>query len=542
MAADSRLGFIRSGEVIQQVGFDSAGNIVTAGRNEIAVWDAITHEKIRSITPPDSVYFVQGRGVKQIAIAGGLAAWFDPDEELWVADLGTGEVREPGVGNVAGVGIDGSGRHIGVVTVTGDVLMFADGEFEPRWTSPGIGFSTTGELADHLGLNRDPATESFPPSGTVVFNAAGTKVYVSRGYDVRVLDTESGEVLVDKTIPGYFRGSGSILLIPLQSDESRVLIGDAETVALLDLSGDAGPEMIPNIEPTVGFSAVEQAGDDTFALVDAAGSVVVFDASGRVLFGPVDLNVGSTWSVQRVSDAPTIAIAGESGVALLAIDGSGLLRATAAVPADYATVTALTDRLIYASPTELTRSHVGTGTYWRCDPACTASTEIPQAPLDMPYAAVNGWIPVVEFAAEGPVWKIYDKAGQLHAKRARGRRAPGWCVRSKEREVDRHRHSGRNAGRVRPTGLDEPRFAPGRHAAPPRRSGRARPVARPRRRLRRRELRARHDYVDVVAGSLGVRRRSRRPLQRRWAMARHGQRGGETWPCAKRRHSRPCGH
>ena len=117
LLSQSTLGFIRPGYLVFQAGFDTAGNVVTFGNKQIDVWDATTHRRVDSIAVPEPQYYVpDGPTVQPIAIGGDLVAWMDPDRELWVADLRTGEVERQFPTDVAGVGIDGPRRQIGVVT------------------------------------------------------------------------------------------------------------------------------------------------------------------------------------------------------------------------------------------------------------------------------------------------------------------------------------------------------------------------------------------------------------------------------------------
>ena len=150
----------------------------------------------------------------------------------------------------------------------------------------------------------------------------------------------------------------------------------------------------------------------------------MFNAAGDVVLGPVNLHVGRSWAVTLSPDGRTIAVAGETGVELLALDGSGLMNTTTSVPAENDQALGVTDELIYSSER---RGPVprGTGTYLRCNPTCAVSNEVPRGGADTPFQGVNGWIPVESQTSSGPdtsyMWQIYDKsqiynqAGRPHA-------------------------------------------------------------------------------------------------------------------------------
>ena len=357
--------------------------------------------------------------MQPIAIGGDLVAWMDPDRELWVADLRTGEVERQFPTDVAGVGIDGPRRQIGVVTATGDVLIFAFGETAPRWTAAGDGFRTLAELAgpDLVGL-LCCGFAALPPAGAVVFNTSGTKVYVSRSKGVRVLDTSSGAELANVPYAGRSFGTAQFLA-PLASDDSRVVISDAAGAALVDTddpSTQPAPIELAPTSPT--WETFAATGGDTFAAVELDGRVTVFNVAGDVVLGPVSLDVGRSWAVTLAPDGRTIAVAGETGVELLALDGSGLMHTTASVPAEHVHAMAVTDELIYSSESATDTGDLfrgGTGTYTRCRQGCAVSNEIPRSGADFPFQAVNGWIPVMSLASSGFEWRIYDRAGRLHA-------------------------------------------------------------------------------------------------------------------------------
>ena len=293
------------------------------------------------------------------AIGGDLVAWMDPDRNLWAADLRTGQVARQLPADVAGVGIDGPASDWRRHRDRGGSRLRPPGDTAPRWAAAGDGLRTLGQVihSDHVGSAAAEDIANLPPPGAVVFNMTGTKVYVSRGAGVRVLDTTSGAELANVSWTSPAAGSAEYIA-PLQADDSLVVISDAEEAVLVDTnSPDPHTQPILLAHASKQWATFAATGGKTIAAVES-DRVTVFDVSGDpalgpvtggVVLGPLNLDLGRSWAVTMAPDGRTIAVAGETGVELVALDGSGLTQATAPVPADDVQALGVTDELMYSS-------------------------------------------------------------------------------------------------------------------------------------------------------------------------------------------------
>ena len=416
LAADTTLGYIRPGATsklkytMQDVGYDTAGNIVTFGgtsqdgrsNQEIVVWDGRTHERLRDISVPSPP--ISDFATHSAAIGGGEAAWIDDQHELWVADLTTGEIVDRGASGGSGIAIHDPSHRIVVVTGNGEVLAYDHGQNTPRWRSTG-----------------DTANSGTPAD--IVFNKSGTKVYISRAQGVRAFDMNTGDLLgsIDYVAPNKVRE----FVAPLDSDDTKVIIGNTFAPVLGDID-DGTYAQIPfplaNLDPVT----IVPIGGDRHAELDFRGSVVISDPAGDRLLGPIQLNLGRTWAAALAPDGRTMVVGGDSGAAVVALDSSNLIRKTLPSPPDYQNFVAISDRLMYTDPSTFDPFNIVTGTYWDCASTCDEWKGLPRGTSEIPYPEVNGWIPVVEFKADGPPqWKIYDEHGNLHAS---GPSVPGYTL------------------------------------------------------------------------------------------------------------------
>ncbi|MGZ4773420.1 MAG: nSTAND1 domain-containing NTPase, partial [Ilumatobacteraceae bacterium] len=362
LAADTTLGYIRPGPanyIVQQVGFDAAGDIVTFGGipagntydEQIIIWDAHTHVKIRSIPNPRTSI---PQGPEVVSISGNEAAWIDTNNDVWTADLTTGEIMpQGGAADAVGLAIDAVSHQLVVVTSTGEVQAFDDGQNSPRWTAGG-------DLAV-------PGTKAY-----VVFNQAGTKVYISRTLGVRVFEMTSGN-----EFPGvsYPTGGAPQYIAPLASDDSKVIIGSPDKAVLANLNDGTTTEVPPAVKSSDSYNFIATGGD-RYAAIDFNGSVTISDATNATLVGPIELNSGRTWAAAVSPDGRTMVVGGDIGAEIIALDASTLMRATLPIPSDFKHFVAISDRLTYASNTTTDPKdfQVHTGSYWDCEPQCAQST------------------------------------------------------------------------------------------------------------------------------------------------------------------------
>ena len=118
-------------------------------------------------------------------------------------------------------GSDGPTRQLVVVNTAGEVLTtLDDGQPDPRWTSTGDGTSTE-------------------EAAFVVFNASGTKIYVSGSRGVRAFDMTSGDEIAEVNLGRVTPTSQFIT--PLESDDTKVVLGNTFDPLLVDIDDGTPP-------------------------------------------------------------------------------------------------------------------------------------------------------------------------------------------------------------------------------------------------------------------------------------------------------------
>ncbi len=285
LAAENTLGYIRPdatrpGYLFQQVGYDTAGNIVTFGGTpsgsswdeEIVVWDSVTHSRVRSF-PVSAAATING-GTRDVAIGGDKVAWIDERGGVWTTDLVTGDQTSQGTADAVGVGINGPTRQLVVVNTAGEVLVFDDGQTDPRWTSTGDG---TG-----------PEEAAF-----VVFNASGTKIYVSRSRGVRAFDMTSGDEI------GAFEHVAapqtSQFIAPLESDDTKVVLGNTFDPLLVDIDDGTPPVALDLPRVVRGSGAAAGYVLPSAVFVPRSGAWVAFASYDANLRGTLEVHALPDW-------------------------------------------------------------------------------------------------------------------------------------------------------------------------------------------------------------------------------------------------------
>lgn len=336
------LGVIRTDERQWAVGVTPDGHLVAFAETAITVWDESTRRFLKQIPVSVPPAEVAGRIWDRAVMAGGTVAWVGSDRDVWLADVVSGTVTHRGLADVSGLALDPTGRRLAIADRLGAVSVYDIGASnQPSWTVPGDGIASIGELATSTGLpllgqditGIDVTNE--PIATDLSFSRSGDRVYVARGAGVRMIDAASGSVTGTVARSSLTSLYGQ-LVEPLAGDPDRVVISDVFSFAIGDLRTGKVTELPAPSPIGIGdvFGGVVPLRGDRFLAQKLSGAIWVMNAEGGVEFGPVDPHIGQLFGVTAFDDATRAAVAGENGVAIVALDGSGLIRSTIPRPVE----------------------------------------------------------------------------------------------------------------------------------------------------------------------------------------------------------------
>lgn len=400
VAADATLGYLFSDAPIRKVRFDG-DRVVGVSTDAVTVWDARTHQQLErwELPVPVAQPRYAGDPYDPISMRDGLVAWVAEGATAYVMELG-GEEREV-LHDADNVLISDDGEHLAAATLTGDVTLFRLPSLEVVWTAPGDGTRNQLDGAVAVGITPPPEPyASLPVLTHLRISPDGSTLVQSRYWYLRSLDLRTGTVLGSTVL----RTGAAAMEFERVEPHRIVTLGLHALIATslptleesdsLDLGSRVTFEdgFTPLHDGRIAVQAV--AGHVTTVRFGDGPPVVVADRAVAALADSpaapsegretIEAHIGSSGGLDVSPDGAVVAIAGESGVALVSANGGGLLRRTVPRTADHVYWVAGGDAswVVSGSPIDLSPPYERSAArVFRCPPS-QACAEVTTLELD----------------------------------------------------------------------------------------------------------------------------------------------------------------
>ncbi len=392
VAADTHLAFRFSDEPMRGVFWEEDKNrIVGFGESSIVAWDLTTGKRtlLHKMVLP-----LKDRGIAnldQFAYANGTAAFVDSDRVAQLLRLDGAGAATPLAENAADVALSPDGRQLAIALFSGEVRQYELPAETVQWTLAGDGLSTMGEQHPKADYSLRPESLNASLGGTLRYSDDGSRLFFGRGVMVTLIDAKTGSRLASRDTSENDRATGlpnAVIVHPrFRKDGLSAVVAAGRTVAAFDV-----PSLTPRSRFLSGMGGEAQLlvppallDDGLLALAHSDSAfAIVRESDGQILEGPNDARIGRIASMTASSDGDVLAIAGDRGLALLALDGGGLLRSAVARQPQQLNLGGGRDASWIVANSPLAIKDRPPAGVWRCLPApCVKDRTLTIGPADV---------------------------------------------------------------------------------------------------------------------------------------------------------------
>jgi DNA-binding CsgD family transcriptional regulator/WD40 repeat protein len=341
VGVDSTVGFLVTGDPVRSVFFDGTDRIVTVSNSAVTTWDATTHAKQTTSALAVAVRPINASGAYQSAIAfgGGTLAWIGDDSRAHVLDLHDGQQGTADLAEVDSVAVDATGGRVAVFDRAGDIGVYESPTMRRVWSVKGTGPIDLKSAEEKMGFHPGPELASYPVAGVLTFTPDGSAVIAFRGWAASSWDAASGRALASATFPMYVTDLGFEAVAPhrlLGLGYHAITAAEVPSLAHVDAAGLDSQLPLTEISlhglPDGRVGVVTQQGHVTFLAAGTPSAPapppapLLAGSPTSTELESLDAHVSSAHASALSPDGTTLAVGGDSGAALVRVDGSGLIR------------------------------------------------------------------------------------------------------------------------------------------------------------------------------------------------------------------------
>ena len=334
--AGSHLGFLSTDEPLRRIYFDGDDRIVGVATSKVTIWDFQSREPIGQfvlpVPPPE-----RAGAIEPIDFAGSTVAWVGRDGSAYVLDVDAGGEARPVAPEADFVDVDPTGTRLAVMSKPGDVTVYAlpglealDGQGRrshhdrrsarcPRSPPAPPQFAS---LEIHGVLAWTPDSQALVTSRTFILRTLDARTRVRSGHDARCLRRPRSRLRP--------RAPRQLVKLGANHEVTRWSIEPLEQIAARGL--EYRP---PGI---LGEAAAATLPDGRVAVLHGAGELSLVSFEPGIEREAIDPHVGQGVALSVSPTGTVLAVAGQSGVALISLDGSGLIRTAVPRTSDHLTL------------------------------------------------------------------------------------------------------------------------------------------------------------------------------------------------------------
>ena len=382
--AGSHLGFLSTDEPLRRIYFDGDDRIVGVATSKVTIWDFQSREPmgqfVLPVPPPERL-----GALEPIDFAGSTVAWVGRDGSAYVLDVDAGGEVRPVAPDADFVDVDPTGTRLAVMSKPGDVTVYALPGLEPLSTAKGDGAITCSDQIDALGLPpAPPQFASIEIQGVLGWTPDSQALVTSRCLHPPHPRCASG-CGAGETVDIF---GALVLTFDAAQPQQFVKLGANHemtkwSIEPLKQIASRGLEYRP--PGILGEAAAEALADGRVAVLDGAGELSLVSFELEAARGDRPSRRPGSGALRALRPAPSSPLPGQSGVALVGIDGSGLIHTTVPRTSDHLTLAGgpdaswvTSDSPPYPEPPEKLPSLRSAGRLWKCaeGSACAESTEL----------------------------------------------------------------------------------------------------------------------------------------------------------------------
>ncbi len=242
------------------------------------------------------------------------------------------------------VAVDPAGRRVTVVRNDGGIHMYRLPGLQSEWSVAGDGFTSFGDQIPTGTTINSPAVPSvlrdalrtIPILASIAFSPDGSRLAFGRGLFLSTIDASNGRRMLStevtnadpfEILAGNVRFSSDGRTITGQSNQT-VGVFDANTLERVALHVSPIDAADSKLTPPIALP------DGRVAVTHANGTMGVTREPNADL-SIVNAGVGRAAYSELSSDRSRLAVAGDSGIAFISLDGSGLLHGAVPRPRDH---------------------------------------------------------------------------------------------------------------------------------------------------------------------------------------------------------------
>ena len=265
-------------------------------------------------------------------------AWVGRDGSAYVLDVDAGGEVRAVAPEADFVDVDPTGTRLAVMSKLGDVTVYALPGLEATWTAKGDGAITIGDQIDALGAPPAPAQfASLEIHGSLAWTPDSQALVASRTFILRTLDAQTGAERAT-TIDSLRRPRSR--LRPRATSPAREARRQPRGDQVVDRTPRADRRPAGSSTGRLASSArlprrCSRMVGSRCSTAPASSASCRSSPSRREAIDP---HVGQGAALSVSPTGTVLAVAGQSGVALISLDGSGLIRTAVPRTSDHLTL------------------------------------------------------------------------------------------------------------------------------------------------------------------------------------------------------------
>jgi DNA-binding SARP family transcriptional activator/tRNA A-37 threonylcarbamoyl transferase component Bud32 len=315
-------------------GFAEDGSIVIMTAETLSVFDPDTGALEWSVALPETPAEWGYQPGELIDVGPQRVAWVGADRDVWIADLTTRTIEGFGYDDASGVALVGP-TGLAVADAVGDVTLYETIGGVSRWSVPGDGLKTLGDVAEAVdtgvldGANSSLADDPIPTVITV--STDGSTIFTTRGVSIRALRRDDGTLLAEVPVPDppTQRGLGAtgLGMRTVPDRPTEVLLNSVISIFLVDTATtDVVDLSLPYYQATT--TGVVPLSSDEFVIQGLEGELWRYGRDRTPLGPAVDPRIGRVGSSSFDRASAHLIVGGNGRAALLSLGGDGILRSS----------------------------------------------------------------------------------------------------------------------------------------------------------------------------------------------------------------------